>query len=124
MLVVWFLLWLAGPAIAALFGAQGATRELVLFFCAFGSAAWLALAGLFVANTAFNNLGFPILATIFNWGRATLGTIPFVTLGAHRWGPEGGYAGVIAGAALFGAAAAVTCFYVTAQLARRGAPEV
>ena len=77
-----------------------------------------------MANTAFNNLGFPILATVFNWGRATLGTIPFVTLGAHRWGPEGGYAGVIAGAALFGAAAVATCFYVTARLARQGAPKI
>ncbi|MFO1135186.1 MAG: MATE family efflux transporter [Rhodoblastus sp.] len=123
-LVVWFLLWLAGPAIAAIFDAQGATRELVLFFCAVGSAAWLALAGLFVANAAFNNLGFPILATVFNWGRATLGTIPFVTYGAHRWGPEGGYAGVIAGAAVFGTAAVLTCFYVTARLARRGAPKI
>jgi len=123
-LVVWFLLWLVGPHIASIFGAEGATRDLVLFFCAFGSAAWLALAGLFVANTAFNNLGFPILATVFNWGRATLGTIPFVTYGAHRWGPEGGYAGVIAGAALFGSAAVITCFYVTARLARQGAPKV
>ncbi|MFO1167613.1 MAG: MATE family efflux transporter [Rhodoblastus sp.] len=122
-LVVWFLLWLAGPTIVKIFGAEGGTRDLVLFFCAVGSAAWLALAGLFVANAAFNNLGFPILATVFNWGRATLGTIPFVTYGAHRWGPEGGYAGVIAGAALFGAAAVITCFYVTARLARQGPPK-
>ncbi len=123
-LVVWALLWLTGPAIAALFGATGETRELVLFFCAFGSAAWLFLAGLFVANTAFNNLGYPILATVFNWGRATLGTIPFVTYGAHRWGAEGGYVGVIAGAALFGGSAVAACFYVTARLARRGKPVV
>ncbi len=123
-LVVWVLLWLAGPLIVSIFGAEGATRELVLFFCAVGSAAWLALAGLFVANAAFNNLGFPILATVFNWGRATLGTIPFVTWGAHRWGPEGGYAGVIAGAAVFGTAAVLTCFYVTAKLAKRGASKV
>ncbi len=123
-LVVWFLLWLAGPTIVKIFAADGGTRDLVLFFCAVGSAAWLALAGLFVANAAFNNLGFPILATVFNWGRATLGTIPFVTYGAHRWGPEGGYAGVIAGAALFGAAAVLTCFYVTAKLARQGPPKM
>ncbi|MFV0279676.1 MAG: MATE family efflux transporter [Rhodoblastus sp.] len=122
-LIVWFVLWLSGPAIVAIFDAQGATRELVLFFCAVGSAAWLALAGLFVANAAFNNLGLPILGTLFNWGRATLGTIPFVTYGAHHWGPEGGYAGVIAGAALFGSAAVATCFYVTARLARQHAPQ-
>lgn len=123
-LIVWVLLWLAGPTIVNIFGAEGATRELVLFFCAVGSAAWLALAGLFVANAAFNNLGFPILATLFNWGRATVGTIPFVTWGAQRWGAEGGYAGVIAGAAVFGTAAVITCFYVTAKLAKRGAPKI
>ena len=118
-LAVWLVLWLAGPHIADLFAATGATRELVLFFCAAGSAAWLFLAGLFVANTAFNNLGYPVLATIFNWGRATLGTIPFVTLGARHWGAEGGYGGVIAGAALFGTGAVIACFVVLARLARR-----
>ena len=121
--VVWFLLWLAGPAIADVFRAEGETRRIVLFFCAFGSAAWLALAGLFVANTAFNNLGYPILATVFNWGRATLGTIPCVTYGASRWGPEGGFVGVIAGAAIFGGAAAIACFIVLGRLARSGAPD-
>ena len=38
---------------------------------------------LYVANSAFNNLGFPLLATAFNWGKATLGTIPFAMAGAR-----------------------------------------
>jgi Na+-driven multidrug efflux pump len=120
---MWLVLWLIGPFIVSLFGATGDTRELVLFFCAVGSAAWLFLAGLFVANAAFNNLGYPILATIFNWGRATLGTIPFVTIGAKYYGAQGGFVGMIAGAGLFGGAAVVACFIVTARLARRGAPD-
>ena len=121
-LSVWLVLWLAGPSIADLFGATGATRELVLFFCGAGAAAWLFLAGLFVANAAFNNLGYPILATVFNWGRATLGTIPFVTIGARYWGPEGGFVGIIGGAAVFGLGAVAACFMVTARLARKGKP--
>ena len=36
----------------------------------------------FVANAAFNNLGRPNLSTWFNWGKATLGTIPFAWYGA------------------------------------------
>ena len=53
-----------------------------------------------------------------------MGIIQFVTSGAHRWGPEGGYADFIAGDALFLAGAVLTCFYVTAQLAKRGPPKV
>ena len=61
--------------------------------------AWVFITCLFVANTAFNNLGFPLLAMLFNWGRATLGTIPFVTLGARSWGGvEGAMLGLVLGA--------------------------
>ena len=118
-LIIWLVLRLSGPEIAAVFQATDRTRDLVLFFCGAGVALWLFLGCLFVANAAFNNLGYPLLATSFNWGRATLGTIPFVTLGAHLYGPEGGYAGMIFGAAVFGLAATVTAFLLTGRLARR-----
>ncbi len=78
--------------------------------------AWLFLACLFVANTAFNNLGFPFLTMAFNWGRATLGTIPFVTFGARYGGVKGGLIGVALGCALFGLAA------VARRLCGHGAP--
>ena len=45
--------------------------DFVLFFCRYGAVAWVFVTCLFVANTAFNNLGFPILSMVFNWGRAT-----------------------------------------------------
>ncbi len=111
-------LWLATPAILSLFHARGETADLVTFFCTFGGALWLFLGGIFVANAAFNNLGFPILSTVFNWGRATLGTIPFVTWGAHYAGASGGYTGMIAGATLFGIAAIAVAYFVTGRLAR------
>ena len=80
----------------------------MLFFCRFGASAWVFITCLFVANTAFNNLGFPLLAMLFNWGRATLGTIPFVTLGARWGGVEGAILGFAAGAAVFGLVGART----------------
>ena len=120
--IVWLALWLAAPQLADLFHASGRTRDLVLFFCGAGAAVWLFLGCLFVANAAFNNLGFPLLATSFNWGRATLGTIPFVTLGAHLHGPEGGYVGMIFGAGVFGLAATGAAFLLTTQMARRAMP--
>jgi len=113
------LLRLAAPLIVQLFHAQGETAELLTFVCAYGGVLWLFLGAIFVANAAFNNLGFPLLSTLFNWGRATLGTLPFVTIGTARFGPEGGYVGLILGSALFGAGAVITAYYVTARLAKR-----
>ena len=46
----------------------------------------------FVANAAFNNLGRAKLSTWFNWGKATLGTIPFATCGRAS-GRARGHAG-------------------------------
>jgi putative MATE family efflux protein len=116
--IVWGLLSLTSPWIVTLFSATGDTARLVIFFCNYGGALWFFLGGIFVANATFNNLGFAMLSTGFNWGRATLGTIPFVTMGALRNGPEGGFVGLIVGAALFGCAAAVTAYFVTLRIAK------
>jgi Na+-driven multidrug efflux pump len=113
---VWVLLWQINPLIIAIFNATGETAQLVAFFCTAGGALWLFLGAIFVANAAFNNLGFPVLSTAFNWGRATLGTMPFVTFGAAHYGVEGGYTGMIIGAALFGTLAVGTAYVVTGRL--------
>jgi Na+-driven multidrug efflux pump len=112
--VVSIVLGFAAPFIIKLFGAQGETARLVVFVCTYGGVLWLFLGAIFVANAAFNNLGSPLFST----GRATLGTIPFVTLGAAHFGPEGGYVGLIAGSTLFGAAAVFAAYDVTARLAK------
>ncbi len=111
------LLFLAAPLIVQLFGATGETARLVRFYCTWGGALWLFLGGIFVANAAFNNLGFAVLSTLFNWGRATLGVIPFVTLGAAHHGPDGGIVGLILGSAFFGVGAVIAAYVVTARLA-------
>jgi putative MATE family efflux protein len=116
---IWVALWFGGPLVVALFGAKGEAARIVLFFCGWGVAIWFFLGGLFIANAAFNNLGYPLLSTLFNWGRATLGTIPFVAWGAHVGGPEGGLVGMMAGAALFGVSAAATALWIAGRLARR-----
>ena len=45
--------------------------------------------------------------------------LPFVTFGAARFGPEGGYLGLIMGAALFGILAVIAAYRVTGRLAKR-----
>jgi putative MATE family efflux protein len=122
-LVAWAALAMATPWILAAFDAQGESAGYVAFYCRYGVVAWLFLACLFVANTAFNNLGFPLLSMIFNWGRATLGTIPFVTLGVRYGGVKGGILGIAIGCAVFGVIAVLAAYGTTARLARRLQPE-
>ena len=117
-LTVWLALVLGADGIVWLFGAQGETARLVIYFCDYGALAWVFLGCLFAANAAFNNLDFAFLSTFFNWGRATLGTVPFVALGAHYLGSEGVILGVIAGGAVFGCAAMVSAYAVVARIAR------
>lgn len=114
-----FVLWLGAPLIAEIFDAKGETADLLRFFCRVSGILWFFLGGVFVANAAFNNLGRPFLSAIFNWGRATLGTVPFVTLGALYFGPKGGYVGMIGGAALFGSLAVASSYFVVGDLAGR-----
>ena len=64
--------WPRRRSIAA-FEAKGESAQYVAFYCRYGVSAWLFLACLFVANTAFNNLGFPVLSMAFNWARRDAG---------------------------------------------------
>ena len=113
---------MASGAIVWLFGAQAETARLVIFFCNYGAMAWAFLGCLFAANAAFNNLDYAFLSTLFNWGRATLGTIPFVALGAFYYGPEGVLLGIIIGAALFGSGAIVCAYWVAGRIMERPTP--
>ncbi len=117
-LIAWASLALAAPWIIAAFDAHAAAADFVAFFCRYGAVAWVFVTCLFVANTVFNNLGFPLLAMIFNWGRATLGTIPFVTVGARYGGVEGAMLGAAVGAAAFGLASVAVAYGVTRRLAK------
>ena len=111
----WVVLALAQSLIVLAFSAEGDTATLIRLFCSWLAASFLFSGALFVANAAFNNLGFPLLSTGFNWGRATLGTIPFVAIGAGH-GPAGVLIGQAAGSVLFGAAAVVVAFRVVGRL--------
>jgi Na+-driven multidrug efflux pump len=117
-LFAWAVLALSAPALIAAFEAKGDSAQYVAFYCRYGVSAWLFLACLFVANTAFNNLGFPVLTMAFNWARATLGTIPFVTFGVRYGGVQGGLIGFALGCAVFGLIAVATAYAATWRLAK------
>ncbi|QCE33791.1 multidrug transporter [Acetobacteraceae bacterium] len=99
--LIWLIFFLNQNLLIKLFHIQGIGIPIIHFFCDYLVEGYAFLGLLFVSNTAFNNLGFAFYSTFFNWGRATLGTIPFVLIGFY-WGPEGILTGMTAGMALFG----------------------
>jgi putative MATE family efflux protein len=91
--------------IAALFDTTGVARELLFLFCGPLALAFFFNGALFVSNAAFNNLGHPYYSTWLNWGRHTLGTIPFVLLFGAWFGAAGVLIGQALGGVFFGLAA-------------------
>jgi len=115
--IAWLLLALAAPALVQLFNATGEAAALILFFCRWLAPLFVFFGTLFVCNTACSTLGRPHYATALNWGRATLGTVPFVTLGSY-WGAQGVLVGHMAGGIVFGLAAVVVVHRLIARLER------
>ncbi|MBD3665861.1 MATE family efflux transporter [Sulfitobacter aestuariivivens] len=105
---------LRGP-IAALFEADGITRELIYLFCGPLSLLFFFPGILFVANAAFNNLGHPFYSTYTNWGRNAVALIPFVWAGSALYGAPGVLIGQAAAGVLFGVIAWVLALRVIAR---------
>ena len=101
-LAVSLILFLLRAPIADLFDAQGQARDLIYLFCGPLALLFFFNGALFVANAGFNNLGRPFYSTWTNWGRHTLGTIPFVIVGAACAGAEGILIGQALGGVIFG----------------------
>lgn len=117
-LVVWLILWFAADGIVRAFSASELAADLIVFYCQFLVVAFIFNGALFVANASFNNLHHPHWATGFNFGRALLGTIPFVYVGAQWYGARGVLAGEALGALIFGSLAVVAAFALINRLER------
>ncbi|QIG49157.1 MATE family efflux transporter [Nordella sp. HKS 07] len=120
-LVAAALLYVFRHDVAELFRASGRTIDLVVFFCSFIAASWAFTGAQFVASAAFNNLGHPNTSTVFNWAKATIGTIPFALYGAHVAGPEGVMVGVALGSIIFGVASVAWAYRIVAKVAQQKA---
>jgi len=120
-LAVWLLMAVCSGLIANTFGAVGLGREVIVFFCIFIAGSYVFNGAVYVANAAFNNLGYVLYSTALNWGRATLGVVPFIWLGGHYFGVKGVLAGYGLGVVLFGVVGVWGCFQVLGQMQRRAA---
>ncbi len=98
-------LYLLRAPIVDLFSAQGDAVTLIYLFCGPLALAFFFNGALFVSNAAFNNLNRPLRSTVLNWGRHTIGTIPFAWVGAAWFGAGGVLIGQSAGGAIFAALA-------------------
>ena len=116
-LAVWLLMAVCSGLIANVFGTVGQGREVIVFFCVFIAGSYVFNGAVFVANAAFNNLGYVLYSTALNWGRATLGVVPFIWLGGHYYGIKGVLAGYGLGVVLFGVVGVWGCFKVLGQMA-------
>jgi putative MATE family efflux protein len=103
--------------IADVFDAQGLARDLIFLFCGPLSLAWIFNGVIFIGNAAYNNLGHPFYSTWVNWGRNTLGIVPFVYFGAQYWGAQGVLIGQMAG----GVFVAMVSFFLAQRLMKKAA---
>ncbi len=119
-LLVSALLFALRVPIAALFDAQGVTRDLVYLFCGPLSLLFFFNGVLFVANATFNNLGHPFYSTFLNWGRNTVGLMPLVLLGAGMMGAQG----VLIGQALAGVIFGLLAWWLARRVIARAPEEI
>jgi len=91
------------------------TAEFVVFCFFIAGPTLLFLGGLLISIAAFNNLGFPMLGTVFNWGRG-IGAVPLALLGASVGGFQGVVVGIASSAFVFGATATVTALRMISRL--------
>lgn len=117
------LLALINQPIVSFFGATGETAEMLSTFCLYGGLAWVFIGLVLVSNAAFNNLGFPLYSTGFNWGRATLGTFPTAWYGAQWFGIKGALIGITLGNAVFGLVSVIAVFSAIRSIEHRRSAE-
>lgn len=101
-LAVCFILYFSQGFIIELFSLTGDAGLVVSAFCTYVAISFVFNGAQFVANTSFNNLGKPLYSTALNLGKATLGTLPFVHLGAMWFGALGVLYGQAVGTVVFG----------------------
>ncbi|NRA15099.1 MAG: polysaccharide biosynthesis C-terminal domain-containing protein [Oceanospirillaceae bacterium] len=111
--------YLSIDALIIWFGATDEGAEFMRFVAIWIGPAFSFYGFLFVANAAFNNLGYPLISTAFNFAKATVGTVPFVMIGVSFMGADGVFMGNTAGNLVFGIAALSCCFYIINKLTHR-----
>lgn len=115
-IVISAVLFLVKDQIVSVFQASGEAENLIILFCIWVAILTTFRGFLFVANASFNNLGKAKYSTLMNFGKATIGTIPFVYYGAKFHGAFGIMLFEAIGAIVFGLIASILAFRVVNKL--------
>ncbi|MEP6356394.1 MAG: MATE family efflux transporter [Hyphomicrobiales bacterium] len=115
---IWLIMYLLRDMLIDSFKATGETAILMAFFINIVIVSFLFNGAMFVANAAFNNLGFAVYSTALNWGKATIGTIPFVWAGSVLAQSKGVIAGQGVGAVVFGIISIIVCLHVIKKIGK------
>lgn len=101
-LVLCFCLYQMQDWLVSVFHATQESADLIRFFATFVSFSFFFQSLLFIAIAVFNNLGKPFHSTLLNFGRATLGTWPFIIVFSLFMDAEGILFGQAIGSVIFG----------------------
>ena len=99
-LAVWAVLLLVSGWLGPQFGLSGPGQHLVEQLCRFGPGPWLLIGLDFIAISLFISRGRVWWVPAYAWLRATLGTVPFIWVGAQAYGASGVMLGLWCGNAL------------------------
>jgi Na+-driven multidrug efflux pump len=114
--IISLILLFSSEFIGKAFNVDVAAGHLIDIFCFYVSFTFIFSGATFVGNAAFNNLGKPNFSTLVNWGKATIGTIPFVYFGALWFQAPGILIGQSIGNLLFGGISILTSYRLVYQL--------
>lgn len=101
---MWAILMLTNGFISSSFKLSEDGANIIFWFALVVTPLFLFNGTLFVSNAAFNNLRRPLYSTFLNWGKNTIGVVPFVLIGASIGGAPGVLIGQSIGGVLFGIA--------------------
>ncbi|MEO0549403.1 MAG: MATE family efflux transporter [Pseudomonadota bacterium] len=101
-LAAWMVLFALNGIISDQFQLTEDGRNLIFWFAAAVAPLFIFNGTLFISNAAFNNLRRPLFSTFLNWGKNTIGVVPFVIMGANIGGAPGVLIGQGIGGIVFG----------------------
>ena len=111
-LLAWCVLLVVVPLLGNTFSLSGPGHELLDHLSRFGPGLWLLIGLDFIAVSVFITLDRAWWITFYAWLRASVGTIPFVVIGADHFGASGVMLGMWLGNALVALISIVTAVLV------------
>jgi len=123
-LVLCFALYQIQDWLVVTFNATQGSADIIRFFATFVSFSFFFQSLLFIAIAVFNNLGKPLTSTLLNFGRATLGTWPLITVFSLFMGAEGILFGQAIGSVIFGCLGFCMARNYIAELEEKEAQEI